>query len=67
MPNRGVHLPVGTVSRAAYATYPPLGISRDLIYGPRQPEDWLEGLEEGCFPTGLTRPAHRAIAPKRTA
>jgi hypothetical protein len=44
-----------------------LGASLVLIYLQRPQEDWLEGLGEAYFPTGLTRPVLRAIAPKRTA
>jgi hypothetical protein len=66
MPNRDVHMQVGAVS-GTLTRSTTLGVSPVLIYWQRQQGDWSAGLGEGCFPTGLTRPVLRAIAPKRTA
>lgn len=64
MPNRGVHLPVGTVSRAAYATYP--------AWDQPGPSIWAEaagglvgGIGGGLLPDWIDTPCsprHRAEA-----
>jgi hypothetical protein len=64
MPNRDVHLRVGAVSGAAYATYHAWGPPGPYLLAAGR---LVGGIGRGLFPDWIDTPVLRAIAPKRTA